>query len=179
MLDILKVLIGSVFGSGVALLAVVLTMRHEAKEKKKEREMALRREVYLGVVEAISSASVVLIKSFLADPQEACEILERLEASLGKIYIVGGDETVKAALETEDRLAKAFAALRPKEFTFAQSGTRAKPVGSPDELRQHLRRIHDAMISTEIAIKEELDIKFDSKEYRKMRTTYIEIAEAN
>lgn len=103
---------GVICGSFFSILAVALTNRastdrleiqftHERRLKTKERELALKKEIFLEAAEAVSLAlSAITNISDLNMPNEkVMEEYRKKAPALAKIQLVGSTKTVEAVLE--------------------------------------------------------------------------------
>lgn len=86
-------------GSGLTLLGVFVQMRHDAKQRNKEREMSLRRDVYLPAAEQLAAAINYLAKlpNVDFDEQGKMEPIQGFIAAATKINVIGSDETIAAS----------------------------------------------------------------------------------
>lgn len=73
-------------------------LKHDERQRDKEREMSLRREVFLQAVEAISSAQIALgrIINLNIDEQNISPDAQKNSAAISKLYIVATIPTVQA-----------------------------------------------------------------------------------
>jgi len=111
--------LGPYAAAGVALLAAVgsfvgtcLTLRnsrrtmqeqlkHDARERDRERTMALKRDVYIPIVEAVGHAQAALGQLTNTDVDNnvlAVQIAEDL-AKMAKVHVVGSEPTIAAMME--------------------------------------------------------------------------------
>ena len=99
----------AIIASGISFISVYLSNRnsrvqqkaglqHDAEQRDREREMSLRRDVYLKATEAITKGQNFLIRLANLDiPSQSFDDDYREEsASLAKIHIVATNETVQA-----------------------------------------------------------------------------------
>jgi hypothetical protein len=86
-------------GSCLTLLGVFVQLRYDAKQKDKEREMMLRREVYLPAAEQLAAVFDYIAKLPNADfdEQGKMEPIQRFIAAAAKINIIGSEETITAS----------------------------------------------------------------------------------
>lgn len=89
---------------------------HDAKQRDREREMSLRKDVYLKATEAITKGQNFLIRlSNLNIPSQSFDDdYGEDSASLAKIHIVATNETVQAVLTYSRHFASAFLELSLK-----------------------------------------------------------------
>jgi len=121
----------AVIASGLTFLGVTLSNRanrkclllqlnHATKEKDKEREMQLRREVYIGGAEAIAEAikDIQLLPNriIFSDNLEMCN---RLLPALAKIHMVGTFETIKNTTEWMEKFNQSTLPIVPEIAKFA------------------------------------------------------------
>lgn len=115
---------GVVIGAFFSILGVALTNRasekrlfaqfeHESKSKSKEREMSLRKEVFLSAAEAVSSGIDVIgrFANFDIPNGEVTQpYLDKLP-SISKVHVIAKTETVLAATRFTSRLGGLFIEL--------------------------------------------------------------------
>jgi len=124
-------LYGIMLGSFLTILGVILTNisntkrlklqhEHERKLRNKERDLSMRREVYMDAMEAIS-AGITAISRF-SDLHESPEALMQSYSSMSskesRVMIVGTNDTVKALANFNVELNGAFLRLSAKRETF-------------------------------------------------------------
>jgi len=113
-------LLGALFAAAIALLSVLVTHRgnekrlakqlaHDREQKRIEREMELRRDVYLETAEAIV-AGINLIGRYadLGIPKDDLgkEYFEK-RGAIAKVHLIGREATVKALLTFNQELGSA------------------------------------------------------------------------
>lgn len=115
---------GVIVGAAIPLACVVLTNRdndrrlrarlsHEREMRVKDHELGLRREVYLGAVEAIWAGFVSLGKIGdleISNNQVSAEYMAK-SAAVGKVQIVATMETARAVLTASNELTAAIMRL--------------------------------------------------------------------
>ena len=86
---------------------------HDARQRDREREMTLRRDVYLEAAEAMAQAQEYLagFANIDAPPQQHEALIKGVGADLNKVHIVGSMATVKAVVEANQFFAQAVADL--------------------------------------------------------------------
>jgi uncharacterized protein (DUF885 family) len=90
--------LGTLVGGLIAFLTLRAQFRHEAREKERERKLSLRRDIYLGAMEAIGKSQFFL-GSFSRDDLGIPKILEQLQevpGALSKAQLVASEETFAA-----------------------------------------------------------------------------------
>lgn len=90
--------VGSLVGGFIAFRTLRTQLRHEAQEKERERQLALRRDVYLEAMEAIGK-SQALLGSFSREDFEVSKLLDKLEeipGALAKAQLVTSESTFEA-----------------------------------------------------------------------------------
>ena len=94
---------------------------HEQKLKDREREMSLRRDVYLEVAEAVQ-AGLIAINRFpnleLANDKVIEGYIDKAP-SIAKVHIIGKEETVNAVIDFTAELSAAFLRLFAKRVSLA------------------------------------------------------------
>ncbi len=91
-------LFGALVGGLIAFLTLRAQLRHDAKEKERERKLSLRRDVYLEAVDAIAKGQVFL-GAFSRIDLEITKLLEQLQGipgALSKAQLVASEETFAA-----------------------------------------------------------------------------------
>lgn len=122
---------GVLIGSLLTIIGVVLTNisntkrlrlqhEHERQLRNQERELGMRRDIYMDAMEAIS-AGITAISRF-ADLNETPESLMQsythLSGKMGKVTIVGQNETIEALGNFQLALNSAFLRLSAKRDQF-------------------------------------------------------------
>lgn len=102
--------VGVIVGAAIAWIGVCLQLRHDSKQKEKERQMALRQDVYLCAAKEIGKLLEYLANFYDTSEPSPKEYTPAIE----QIYVIGTDETVKAAAELNDHLVQAFYELIPE-----------------------------------------------------------------
>lgn len=96
----------------------VAELRHDAGQRNREREMALRRDVYLGAAGAISRAQSTLMR--LADlnvtDQELSAAFSADSSAMAQVQVVGTNKTVQAISAFSQELSAAFLELTLKRL---------------------------------------------------------------
>ncbi|MDK9717002.1 MAG: hypothetical protein OEL57_03735 [Trichlorobacter sp.] len=100
---------GVVVGSFFTITGVVITNRsntkrlkiqldHDREMKKLERELNLRKEIYLAAAEAISAGLVLVgrIGNFNIEYNKLMESFEEKSPSITKVNVIASDDTIKA-----------------------------------------------------------------------------------
>lgn len=126
---LLGAIIAGLFALSVSILTLVFTNRghnqrlqtqldHDRNLKNREREMALRKDIYLAATEA-AAAGLQAIGRFsnLDIPHDKLteKFLEKVP-SITKVYIIANEETVKAVLNFSIELNAALLRLSMKRF---------------------------------------------------------------
>lgn len=112
---------GVVFGSALSLGGVTLTNRandrrlrlqfeHDRKLRAKERDVALRKEIYLAGAEAFQASTLMIGNMPNLDiSQESLEAAYREKApAIAKVQIIAGDRTMKAVATAMSNLIELF-----------------------------------------------------------------------
>jgi len=141
---------GVVFGAFFSLGGVVLTNRandrrlqaqlsHERELRKKERELSLLKDVYLAAVEAIATG-INTIRYFpdMSIPYDKLMVEYGKKApAIAKVYLIGGEETVKAIVHLISELSATYLQLHAKRIPL---------VGQKNETADFRAKLHDYMI---------------------------------
>lgn len=88
-------------------------LKHDAEQRDREREMALRRDIYLPVAEAVSKNQNILVRIADLDIPEEDFSAEfyRNSAAMAKIQVVGSNGTVQAVSAFSHAISAAFLEL--------------------------------------------------------------------
>lgn len=187
-------IIGIIIGAALSLIPLLLRLKHDSREREKERQMSLRRDVYLSAAEKIGQQLSYLTSFYLTkDP-----LPKGYEEAMTKIHIIGNNETVAAINEFQDHIVEAFCELIPKkdEIDFLQERVNFLTEGlknDPQEIEKSIeefQKIYDekaqltyelagechqkAQLAEElltpviVAIRKELNTPFDEEAYRAM-----------
>lgn len=124
-----NVIWSAIIASLLTLIGVLLTnkgnnlrftkqLEHEGSQRDKEREINLRREVYLSASEAIAEAQGSITKFPNSTIQELQDRFNNstLSANLNKIHIVASERTVSAIGSFGERFSEAIASLMVKKI---------------------------------------------------------------
>ena len=99
-----------VIGAVMAWVPLRSQLKHDSKEREKERKMSLRRDVYLLAAEKIGQQL-----SYLASYYQTQESYPKgYEEARAKINLIGGSETVISVNKFNDHLVKAYCELGPE-----------------------------------------------------------------
>jgi hypothetical protein len=125
--EISPTFLGIVVGSLFTIIGVILTNSsntkrlriqhdHERLLDSKERDATMRRETYLGAIEAISAGMVAVGRfgEFHFSPQELMEAYTNKSPAIAKVMVVGRNDTVKAVANFNSELTGAFMRLTSK-----------------------------------------------------------------
>jgi hypothetical protein len=91
-------IVGSLVGGFISYRTLRTQLEYEAKEKERERQLTLRRDVYLEAMEAIGK-SQTLLGSFSRedfDPAKLLDKLEEIPGALAKTQLVTSEGTFEA-----------------------------------------------------------------------------------
>jgi len=107
-IDIPDVIVATIIGSFITFIGVTLSNRnnrkiqekkldHDNKQQKVEREMTLKKEVFLPFADNLYSMNQMLYKIVDANIEDSqlTMLLSKQNTSLGKIILIGNNETVK------------------------------------------------------------------------------------
>lgn len=85
-----------------------LRLEHDAIQRGKEREMGLRREVYLGAAETLGNAFryLALFSDPGINPQEHLKIIQNMPAAINKVHLIASTDTISALSEATSYFAK-------------------------------------------------------------------------
>jgi hypothetical protein len=103
---------GVIVGGLLAVIPVLLTLRHETKEREKERQITLRRDVYLPAMQQIPKMLNYLCSLYNTAQSHSDEYASAID----QICVVGNDETVQAAIRLSNHVSQAFCELMPEKL---------------------------------------------------------------
>jgi hypothetical protein len=107
---------GVIAGSFFTLAGITLTNRNTAKNLRIQREMDLRKEVYLAAAEAIAAGLLALGRiADLNKQREATEDFNKVAPAIAKVYVIGRIETIDAIVAVQAELTSGF--LRLMRYT--------------------------------------------------------------
>jgi hypothetical protein len=134
---------GSVITGCMSLIGIYLTNSAHTTRQETERKMALRREVYLGAVEAVSALQSYFGELInLSKPLPSGEIATHI-AALSKVYLIGGEETVRALLAFVNRFLAAYAKIALQRTTLSARQSQLAPLESAREWIAFARTFKD------------------------------------
>lgn len=118
MLASLLTLSGVLLANRSSRIRQLTELKHDASQRDREREMALRRDVYLGAAGAISRAQSTLMR--LADlnvaDQELSAAFSQDSSAMAQVQVVGTNKTVQAMSAFSQELGAAFLELTLKRL---------------------------------------------------------------
>jgi hypothetical protein len=106
------VVIGSAFTIAGVLITNIVTafntgrqLKHDREEKARERQLALRREIYLGAAEALQDSvdSIMRFADLNLDHKDVVEGYTRSKHYLAKLHLVAGPDLVDAVTAAAQR----------------------------------------------------------------------------
>lgn len=102
------IMLGVLIAGVLPWIGIYLQLRHDSKEKEKERKMSLRREVYLLAAQKIGQQL-----SYLSHLHSEETMPEGYNEMVMQIEIIGNNETIRAINEFNEELSKSFWELMP------------------------------------------------------------------
>lgn len=122
---------GIIIGSLLTIIGVILTNAsntrrlrlqhdHERKLEDKARDLNLRRDVYMQAMEAIAAGLVAIgrVSELDSSMDDLMRSYTDLSPKIGKVSIVGNNETIKAMANFQQELTGAFLRLSSKREKF-------------------------------------------------------------
>ncbi|MBW6465153.1 MAG: hypothetical protein K0B06_01455 [Brevefilum sp.] len=145
------VLIGSlltIIGVGLTNISNTKRLRiqhqHEVAIRNKERDLSMRREVYMDAMEAIS-AGITAISRFseLSETPEALmQSYSSLSSKLGKVTIVGQNETIEALANFQLEVNGAFLRMSAKRDKFDKQLRQSQAIEDEiEQLKENLNQL--------------------------------------
>ncbi len=175
-------LYGIIIGSFLTIIGVMLTNssntkqlriqhEHERQLKDKERDLSLRREVYLQAMEAIAAGLVAVGR--VSEMDSSMEDLMRsytdLSPKIGKVSIVGKNETIKAMANFQQELTGAFLRLSAKRESFRSLNQRAGTLeNSINSKKSELERLAEKLATTPASKDVKQDMSKVARDYEKL-----------
>ncbi|HUW19648.1 MAG TPA: hypothetical protein VMW16_10130 [Sedimentisphaerales bacterium] len=154
---------GVIVGAMIAWISVCLQLRHDAREREKEREMSLRQEVYLFAAEQIGKFLEYLSNLYQTSegtPKEYSSAMER-------VHIIATDETLKAAADLNDHLVKVLCEVVPARHEIVLLGRQLESLG-----RAHERRLREVDKTLEQMREYNLQGEVDSQKWAVIQANY-------
>ena len=103
---------GVIAGSFFTLIGITLTNRHDRATRDRQRQMDLRKEVYLAAAEAIAAGMLGLGRMANLDKQlKASNDFEKVAPAIAKVYVIGRIETINAVVAVQSELMSGFLRL--------------------------------------------------------------------
>ena len=99
-----------IVGAVIAWIGICLQLRHDSKEREKERKQAVRQDIYLFAAEQIGKMLEYIANFYDTNEETPREYTVAME----RIHMIGGDETIKAAVALNDHIVQAFCELIPE-----------------------------------------------------------------
>ena len=123
----------TLFGSFITLIGITLTNRandrrlqaqlsHERELRKKERELSLRKDIYLAAAEAIATGinTIGQFTNMEVPIEKITETYGEKSPSIAKVYIAAEEETVKAIVHLMSELEASYLQLIAKRIPLEQ-----------------------------------------------------------
>lgn len=109
--DFIWPLIAVCIGGMLAWIPLRWQLKHDSKERERERQMSLRRDVYLFAAERIGQ-----LLGYLSNFYQTREGgPEAYNEAIQKIHIIGTDETISAINQFNDHIVETFLELVPQK----------------------------------------------------------------
>jgi hypothetical protein len=112
-------------GSLIPLVAVVLTGYFAARKARLERELSMRREIYLAAVEAADAGMMALWQFANPDISDATRLFREKASSITKVYLVANLEAVKTFTKFRDELEAALLRATVRRFRLLEKKQQA------------------------------------------------------
>ena len=112
---------GVIVGSLLTFIGVGRQLRHDSKQRERERQMQLRRDVYLEAAEGVAGSIDYYFRFINPDlPIDATSPGARFPGWLNKIYMVGSLETITAFTDAGATQAAAMLELARQRFAVGE-----------------------------------------------------------
>lgn len=141
--------------------------KHEREVKNREREMVLRKEIYMNAAEAIHAAIMVIPRlSQLEVPYDKLtnEYLSKASA-MAKIHIVATEPTIKAVLSFSSELAAILMQLTARRVALNANNNPVDTAKFKEECMKETLRIWRLSVSVVTCARMELDLPLDERAY--------------
>jgi hypothetical protein len=152
---------GVAFGSVISIIGINATNRasdkrlvrqfaNDREQKTKEREMTLRKEIYMDASEALS-AGLVCISKFanlhIADDEITKEYLEKVP-SIAKVHVIAKIETIEAIANFTSELGLVFLKLANTRFALIKEKNEIDSlIPQIDAVEKETNRLYDMLKS--------------------------------
>lgn len=183
-----------IIGGSLTWVGIYLQLRHDSKEKEKERKMSLRKDIFLLLMKDIGQMLYSLAYFYHQDISSP----GGSHTAMVQVDLIGKKETIQATNELNDQIAKAFFELIPEkeEITILyekindESDLVAKGLKDVSKCVEEVTKLVEEIVvrvdklagkcqkqcklcqklfvSVIVAMREELDIKFDEAAYLAM-----------
>jgi len=195
--------VGTSVAALVALIGVLVTNRghekrfrrqleHDQEQKRLEREMSLRKEVYLDAAEAIMSSLAALGRlADVAVPQdELAKQFSEMTGALAKVHIIGSSATLSAVSIFSTELTSAVLDLSLARYPLLQKQAQLKIMedqtqssAEQSKIRSEFEnewlayvqrcyetstRLSQFLVPAMRSVREELDLPFDAEAYERL-----------
>lgn len=103
--DFVWALLGVIVGATLSWFPLYWQLKHDSKEKEKERKMSLRRDVYLSASKKMAEAIQFLAKMTNTAIIEitSSQVLEDFSGAVASVRLIGSEGTLKAIAEFSDK----------------------------------------------------------------------------
>jgi hypothetical protein len=176
---------GVIVGGIISLMSVLLTNRanyqrlqaqlsHERELRKKERELSLKKDIYLAAAEAIVTGMTAIgyFPDMNKPTNKLTEAFAEKSPSIAKVHIIAEKETVRVVLNLMGELAKAYQQLSTKrnhlEGMKKNNDFSAKIIEYATECIAETARLNNLLILVFIAMRKELEVPIDECEFIQM-----------
>jgi hypothetical protein len=147
-MPIFEVLIGGVIGVAGALGGTWLQNRHDSKQRERERQMALRRDVYLQAAEGLAGLQEYLagISDTSRSMTDLAQVLRGVPGWQNKIHTVASLETITAFAEADRVFIAGCIAAIPHRYAIDQVDRRMAALEDrATQLRQYQSYLHTSL----------------------------------
>lgn len=133
--------VGVVAGGLLAWIPLRRQLKHDSKERKKERQMSLCRDVYLPAMETIGQQLQYLANLYNTNEPQPKGYTE----AILQIQVIGSDETIATINKFNDYLATALLELNPLATDIIVLEARSKsiekfPGGTEEEINENIQK---------------------------------------
>jgi hypothetical protein len=189
--DISPTFLGIIIGSFFTVIGVILTNasnlkrlrlqhEHEQRLENKERDLNMRRDTYMAAMEAISAGMTAVGKfaELSLTEQELWQPYYEKSPAIGKVLIVGRDDTIKAMANFNSELTGTFLRLSAKrsrlDMIWKRFSTLEENIQTASREQDRLRAIMDEYRAEGVEDEEKwnyVKVKFQAEQQKIDRLT--------
>jgi len=161
----------ALIAAGVAFFTTKLTNNYNARERSRDRAMALRRDVYLPAIEAVARAHGALSQTsnLELDITATGKQLQADLATLAKVQLVASEDTVRGLMQFQKALMPVYMELMALRIPLLQKRAEAgyeqtfidRTLAEQEKFNQMLQELNLAG-STDNAARQRINLQFEA-----------------